>query len=97
MTTTPTGTLLERAALNERARRLVLTPERQSLRDARQQRRRALSGYKNALDQTRSPHYGALKEYAAALCAEAAANRAEANELRELLAALVSIEIGGQR
>lgn len=97
MTTTANGSALERAALIARARRVLGTPERDSLRDARQLRRRALSGYKNALDQMRPQQYSAVKAYAAALSAEAAANRAEANELRELLAALIGINIGGQR
>lgn len=95
MTTPPTGSALERAALIERARRVVATPERGSLRDARTQRRHALSGYKTSLDQMRPQHYGAVKAYAAALSAEAAANRAEANELRDLLAAI--LRIGGNR
>ncbi|MGA5644120.1 hypothetical protein ACPCHV_02385 [Microbacterium sp. NPDC088796] len=95
MTTTQTGSALERAALIERAHRVISTPERNSLRDARAQRRHALSGYKNALDQMRPQHYGAVKAYAAALSAEAAANRAEANELRDLLAAI--LRAGGER
>lgn len=95
MTPIANGTALERAALIERARRVVAMPERDSLRDARQLRRRALSGYKNTLDQLRPQQYGAVKAYSAALSAEAAANRAEANELRELLAAILGIE--GQR
>lgn len=97
MTTTSPAATPERSRHIERARQLVLAPERGSLRDARLLRRRALSGYKNALDQLRSQQYSAVKAYAAALSAEAAANRAEANELRQLLAALIGINIGGQR
>lgn len=97
MTTTPTGSALERAALVERARRIISTPEGNSLREARAQRRHALSGYKVALDQMRPQHYGAVKAYAAALSAEAAANRAEANELRDLLAAILGVSTGGDR
>ncbi|MGY1551585.1 hypothetical protein ACW5CM_07335 [Microbacterium sp. A588] len=95
MTTTANGAALERAALVERARRVIATPERASLHTARQLRRRALSGYKNTLDQLRPQQYSAVKAYAAALSAEAAANRAEANELRDLLASILGI--GGQR
>lgn len=79
------------------ARQLVTTPNRDSLRAAKQQRRRALHEYTRALDEIQPRHRAAVKAYAAALSAEAAASRAEAQELREALAALVGAEIGGQR
>lgn len=80
-----------------RGRRLVTDPDRESLRAAKQQRRRALNEYTRALDEMQPRHYGAVKAYAAALNAEAAAHRAEAQELRNVLAALVGVEMGGQR
>lgn len=80
-----------------RARRLVTSPDRDSLRTAKQQRRRVLDDYTRALDEMQPRHYGAVKAYAAALSAEAAAYRAEVQELRDVLAALVGIEIEVQR
>lgn len=80
-----------------RARRLVTTPDRESLRAAKQLRRRAVDDYTRALDEMQPRHYGAVKAYAVTLSAEAAAHRAEAQELRDVLAALVEVEIGGQR
>ena len=79
------------------ARRLVTAPDRESLRAAKRQRRRAVDEYTRALDEMHPRHQAAVKAYMAALSAEAGANRAEAGELRDVLAALVGVEIGGQR
>lgn len=80
-----------------RARRLVAAPDRESLRAAMHLRRRSSTEYGRALDEMQPRHHAAVKAYAAALSAEAAAHRAEARELRELLAEIVRVEIGGQR
>ena len=82
-------------ALVARAHRLVTSPERESLRVAMQQRRRHSPGYGRALDEMQPRHYSAVKAYAAALSAEAAAQRADAQELREVLAAILGVKIGG--
>lgn len=97
MTTTPPIAATDRLALIERARRLVATPERENLRAARQQRRRALDEYRRAMREMNPRHVAAMQTYQSAIYAEAAANRAEASELRELLAALVGVSNGGER
>ncbi|MBF0673174.1 MAG: hypothetical protein IR160_11385 [Salinibacterium sp.] len=86
---------VELDGLVARAHRLVTTPKRDSLRTAMRQRRRTAAGYGKALDEMQPRHYGAVKAYAAALSAEAAAQRADAQELREMLAAILSEQIGG--
>lgn len=77
-------------ALVQRARRIVAEPsDRQSLRDANALRRHALSAYQRALDSMSRRDRDGVKAYVSALRSEAAAQRAEAKELRELLAALI--------
>lgn len=83
------------SSLMARARLLVTASGRESLRAAKQQRRHALHEYRRALDEMPPRHYAAVKAYAAALSAEAAAHRAGAAELRDVLAGLIGIE--GQR
>lgn len=82
-------------ALIARAHGLVTTRERGSLRAAMQRRRRHAPDYGRALDEMQPRHYAAVKAYAAALSAEAAAQRADAQELREVLAAILGVKIGG--
>ena len=84
-------------AIIARAHRLIAAPERESLRAAKAKRRRSIADYERALDEMQPRHYGPVNSYAAALSAEAAAQRAEAQELREALAAILGIKIGGQR
>lgn len=50
--------------------------------------------YGRALDSMQTRHAAAVRAYASALSAEAAANRAEARELRELLTALIESVTG---
>ena len=40
-------------------------------------------------------HYGVVEAYTAAVSAEAAAQRTEAQKLREVLAAILGVKIGG--
>lgn len=80
------------SSLVARARLLVSASGRESLRAAKQQRRHALHEYRRALDEMSPRHYAAVKAYAASLSAEAAAHRADAAELRDVLAGLVGIE-----
>lgn len=84
---------LDQAIAN--AHRLVTAPERESLRAAKAKRRNGLADYERALDEMQPRHYGVVKAYAAALSAEAAAHRADAQELREALAAILGVKIGG--
>lgn len=79
-----------------RAHRLVTSPERESLRDAKAKRRRGLAEYQRALDEMQPRHYGVVKAYHSALSAEAAANRAEAQELRDVLAAILGVATGAR-
>lgn len=79
-----------------RAHRLITSPERDSLRAAKVQRRRTIDDYERALDDMQPRHYAAVKSYAAALSAEAAAQRAEARELREALAAILGVATGAR-
>lgn len=77
-------------ALVRRARRVVAEPtDRQSLRDAKRARRAAVDGYLGVLRRLSPREEAAVTAHARALAAETAANRAEARELRELLAALI--------
>ena len=78
-----------------RAHRLVTEPERESLRAAKAKRRNGLADWERALDEMQPRHYGVVKAYTAAVSAEAAAQRAEAQELREVLAAILGVKIGG--
>lgn len=80
-----------------RARRLVTTPARDSLREAKRVQRAAVDGYTTAMNAISREHAAAIKRYHDALVAESAANRAEARELREVLAEIVDVEIGGSR
>lgn len=80
------------SSLVARARLLVTASGRDSLRAAKQQRRHALHEYRRALDEMPPRHYAAVKAYAVSLSAEAAAHRADAAELRDVLAGLVGIE-----
>ncbi|GAB2837419.1 hypothetical protein ACFQ0P_13945 [Microbacterium insulae] len=82
-------------AVVARAHWLVTAPERESLRVAKAKRRHGLADYERALDEMQPRHYGVVTAYAAALSAEAAAQRAEAQELREVLAAILGVKIGG--
>ncbi|MCA1306359.1 hypothetical protein LC082_05540 [Microbacterium esteraromaticum] len=75
-----------------RARRLITAPNRDSLRAAKAQRRHALDDYTRALDEMQPRHHAAVKACAASLSAEAAAHRAEAAELRDVLAGLVGMD-----
>ncbi|WP_405372292.1 MULTISPECIES: hypothetical protein [unclassified Microbacterium] len=84
--------------LVQHARRSVAEPtDRQSLRDAKRARRATIDRYRDAL-RALSPHdEAAVLAHSRALSDETAANRAEARELRELLAALLGVPIGGSR
>jgi len=85
-------------ALVQRARRAVAEPsDRQLLRDAKRARRAGLDGYLGARRRLSRRDEAAVRAHASALAAETAANRAEAREMRELLAALVGVQIGGVR
>lgn len=75
--------------LLQRARVLV-EMKRPSLREAKSRRARAVKAYGQALDQMQPRHEFAVSAYVAALTAEAAANRADARELRELLAEIIA-------
>lgn len=85
-------------ALVQRARRAVVEPsDRPSLRDAKRARRATIAGYVAALRRLSPRDEAAVLEHSRALSAETAANRAEARELRELLAALVGVAPGAER
>ncbi|MEU2205559.1 hypothetical protein AB0P19_14490 [Microbacterium oleivorans] len=85
-------------ALVLRARRAVAEPTaRQSLRDAKRDRRATIGGYLGALRRLSPRDEAAVTAHSRALSAETAANRAEARELRELLAALVGATPGDER
>ncbi|EIC06296.1 hypothetical protein OR221_0363 [Microbacterium laevaniformans OR221] len=80
-------------ALVQRARCAVTGPtDRQSLRDAKRARRATIDGYLAALRGLSPRDAAAVLAHSRALSAETAANRAEAKELRELLAALVGAD-----
>lgn len=76
------------SALVVRAQSLLATPRR-SLREAKDRRAYRAPEYGRALDAMQTHHAAAVRAYASALGAEAAAHRAEARELRELLTDLV--------
>ncbi|MGZ0711116.1 hypothetical protein ACWPKO_22585 (plasmid) [Coraliomargarita sp. W4R53] len=78
------------ASLLRRIRAILAVPDRDSLRDAKRRQRWSVDEYKRALDSMSPRNSVAVHKYHAALSAEAAANRAEARELRELLTNLTS-------
>lgn len=80
-------------SLVQRARDAVLMPDRESLREAKRARRNGLREYIAACRSLREWQAMAIGTYHQALVAEAAAQRAEARDLRDLLSAL----IGGAR
>lgn len=83
-------------ALVERARQIVTEPEqRESLRAAKRNRRHAQRDYLSAMGSLPHRQVSAIRPYHDALVAEAAAQRAEAGELRATLAALIGVKIGG--
>ncbi|APZ34778.1 hypothetical protein BOH66_11380 [Microbacterium aurum] len=84
-------------ALVDRAHRVVTDPDRDALRDVKRERRAALGGYIAAMNTVSRGHEAAIKAYMSTFTAEAAAHRAEARELRELLVALVCTVHGGAR
>ena len=77
-------------------RALVVSPDRDALRAAKRARRAAVHEYVNAMRSIAREQAVAIQGYHDALVAEAAANRTEARELREALAAILGFEIGGQ-
>lgn len=79
--------------LVHRARVLLATP-RTSMRQAKDRRAYSAREYGQALDGMQPRHEAAVRAYVSALGAEAAANRAEARELREVLTALVESTTG---
>lgn len=86
-----------RDALLAHIRRTLDHPERASLRKAKDDRAYALRGFKKAMEYSQEWISDAVRRYSGALSAEAAANRAEAREIRVLLAALLALyerEIG---
>lgn len=85
-------------ALVLRARRVLGEPTaRQSLLDAKRDRRAMIDRYRGALRRLSPRDEAAVTAHSRALSDEAAANRAEARELRELLAALVGVAPGAER
>ncbi|UJP09537.1 hypothetical protein L2X99_14070 [Microbacterium sp. KUDC0406] len=86
-----------RDALLTQIRRTLDHPERVGLRKAKDDRAYALRGFKKAMDYSQEWISDAVRRYVGALSAEAAANRAEARDLRDLLVALMTLyepEIG---
>jgi Mg2+ and Co2+ transporter CorA len=80
-----------RDALLSQIRRTLDHPERASLRKAKDDRAYALRGFKKAMEYSQAWISDAVRRYVGTLSAEAAANRAEAREVRDLLAALMAL------
>lgn len=66
-------------------------PDRTSLRRAKDDRAYALRGFKSAMEYSQRWVADAVTRYVGAVTAEAAANRVEAREVRDLLAALLAL------
>lgn len=80
-----------RDALLAQIHRTLDTPDRVSLRRAKDERDRAVKAYGSALDYSQGWVADSVRRYVGAISAEAAANRAEVRQTRELLAALLAL------
>lgn len=88
---------LSRDELIEHARGLALRPDHTPIIEAEQARRATVEGYVVAVHRSRrSVDAESIQAHRAAIMAEAAAWRADARQMRETIARLVSI-VGGAR
>lgn len=80
-----------RDVLLAQVRHTLTHPDRASLRRAKDDRAYSLRGFKKAMEYSQEWISEAVGRYVGTLSAEAAANRAEAREIRDLLAALLAL------
>lgn len=80
-----------RADLLAQIRHTLDSPDRVTLRRAKDDRAQAVKGYGSALDYSQGWVADSVRRYVGAISAEAAASRAEVRHTRELLAALLAL------